>query len=95
MDTERKINIDKKPDTKRKRRKKKTRCGEVSPAGGKGEKGEPKSAAFGGLKRKSPPPFPPRSGYRNRGKPFGFTHRSHSLRTPPFSSPTFSRKRKL
>lgn len=33
-----------------------------SPAGGKGEKGEQKSGGYAALKRKSPPPFPPRCG---------------------------------
>ena len=32
------------------------------PAGGKGEKGEQKSGGYAALKRKSPPPFPPRCG---------------------------------
>jgi len=68
-----------------------------SPAGGKGEKGEQKSAAYGGLKRKSPPPFPPRYGalkvpslwktrwvyHRDLENPSGVFHTSN---TPPLTS---------
>ena len=48
--------------TKEKVPKRKIRCGGESPAGGKGEKVEQKSGGYAALKRKSPPPFPPRCG---------------------------------
>src|SRR5699024_8483192 len=74
--------------SKRKSNKKKIRCSGISPAGGKGGKGEPKSGPFGALKRKSPPPFPPGSGHGNDGKPVGFTTFPQPPPTPR-SPPTF------
>ena len=44
------------------------------------------SAAYGGLKRKSPPPFPPGSGHGNDGKPYGFTTFPQPPPTPLFPS---------
>ena len=45
----------------RKSSKKKSAAAGIA-CGREGGKGEPKSGPFGALKRKSPPPFPPRSG---------------------------------
>ena len=70
-------------------KRKKVRCGGDEGAAlraAKGGKGEPKSAAYGGLKRKSPPPSPPRSGYGNDGKPYGFTTFPQPPLTPLFPS---------
>jgi hypothetical protein len=74
---------------KRKRSKKKNDCcGRDGGAayGRQGGKGEPKSGPFGALKRKSPPPFPPCSGYGNDGKPYGFTTFPQPPHTPFFPS---------
>jgi hypothetical protein len=49
-----------------------------------GGKGEPKSGPFGALKRKSPPPFPPRSGYGNDGKPYRVYHITTASAHPLF-----------
>ena len=51
--------------------------------GREGGKGEPKSAAKGGLKRKSPPLFPLAPGYGNMENLTGLPH-SHTPPPPPF-----------
>ncbi|NBK80513.1 hypothetical protein D5272_18710, partial [bacterium D16-76] len=73
---------------KKKKQKEKIRCGgdEGAACGRQGGKGEPKSGPFGALKRKSPPPFPPRSGCGNDGKPCGFTTFPQPPLTPLFPS---------
>ena len=60
--------------------------------GREGGKGELKSAAVGGLKRKSPPPFPLALGYGNDGKPYGFTTFPHPAAHPLFPSDFLLRK---
>jgi len=78
--------------SKRKSSKKKIRYGGERLRAGKGGKGAPKSAAYGGLKRKSPPPFPPGSGHGNDGKPYGFTTFPQPPPTPLFPSDFLPKK---
>ena len=69
--------------SKRKSSKKKSAAAGIA-CGREGGKGEPKSGPFGALKRKSPPPFPPRSGCGNDGKPYRVYHITTASAHPPF-----------
>jgi hypothetical protein len=83
--------------SKRKSSKKKSAAAGIA-CGREGGKGEPKSGPFGALKRKSPPPFPPRSGCGNDGKPYrvyhiptASAHPSFPLRLSPYPREKFKR----
>jgi hypothetical protein len=72
------------PKKKKKQKEKSAAAG--SACGREGGKGEPKSAPYGGLKRKSPPLFPLAPGHGNDGKPAGFTTFPHPSAHPQFPS---------
>jgi hypothetical protein len=81
--------------SKRKKKQKRKSAAAGNACGREGGKGEPKSAAKGGLKRKSPPLFPLAPGHGNDGKPVGFTTFPHPSAHPLFPSDFLSKKRIL
>jgi len=75
--------------SKRKKKQKRKSAAAGNAYGRTGGKGEPKNAAKGGSRRKSPPLFPLAPGHGNMENPMGLPH-SHTPPHTPFFPPTFS-----